>query len=376
MKFTKVGNEYEHYLAFIYHNIDKKGLLIHPTKLESAKLKIKEELYIICNKLTDIWGFRVYIGAENKGKDETALNINSHEKKLERLKELGYKVPKIRKKDEETHEYEYEESVGVLAMQKLYADNSLWPKDPRAGEAVKLLLEAAKIITFDRRYLRARLYKSQFFSNYNVAGSITGRRGSKKNLFGFGGNGQNFPARGRLSDIWKELIIARPGKLFFFVDQVSAEDWPVQALAENQVALQEMRQGINRHYRFASYIFGRSIDELKRGRKDRNSLLHEACEMEYYFGKKGRHANNYGMQPNRLNESLAAEGYSIPIDTCKHILKKVDEIDSNVKRIFHRYIQDCAYHNKLIKTPLGRERHVLGLRSGERNNAILNELYA
>src|SRR5215472_7689778 len=172
-KWTKVGCAYEHYLGYIYHQIDHRGLLINEPKLWKAKEQIKLELSDICNKLSTIWGFPVYIGAENRIKDEKALNLNSPEKKLERLKELGYKVPKVRKKDEETHEYEFEESAGQLAIQKLYADNSLWPTDPNAGEAIKLLLESAKIITFQRRYLNARLYRSQFFSNYNVAGSIT-----------------------------------------------------------------------------------------------------------------------------------------------------------------------------------------------------------
>lgn len=368
---TLITSSYEHQLGAAYHRIDNRGLQLDEAKLQIVRDQIEIEIKTHLNFLINLWGFPIYIGRENALDDARALNLNSPDKKLARLKELGYKVPKVRKKDEETHEYEMEDSVGELALQKLLADPSLWPS-PESGQGIKHLLEITELITFRKRYVNARLYKGQYFTNYNVAATVTGRRGSKKSIFGLGGNAQNFPARGRLSDLWYECIVARWGRIFFFVDQMQAEDWPVQALSENYNALTEMLSGINRHYKFASTIFGRTIDDLKRGRKSGDS----ACEMEYYLGKKGRHANNYGMQAQRLSEALAGEGYSIPKQTCILILDTINKVDPNVRGIFHQYIQKCLYDTRKLCTPLGRERQFFGLRQNDKNYALLNEAYA
>jgi hypothetical protein len=45
--------------------------------------------------------------------------------------------------------------------------------------------------------------------------------------------------------------------------------------------------------------------------------------------------------------------------------------------VFHKYIQEeLSKPTHLLRTPLGRERQFLGLRSGEKNYSILNEAYA
>lgn len=375
-----INSTYEHTLAYHFHNIDNRGLLIHNEKKEHARQQVEQELSSICSYLTTLWNIPVYVGRENEPSGG-GLNLNAAQKLLEHLKSFGYDVPKIRKKNEETDEYEMKDSAGELALVKLLADPTRWP-NPNSGEGIKKVLEGREIITFRNRYLNARLYRDTYYSNYNVAATLTGRRGSKKNIFGLGGNGQNFPSRGRLSDLWKECIIARPGRIFLFVDQMSAEDWPVQALSNNQTALEEMRRGVNRHYKFASQIFGCTVDDLKAARNNKDGLYtkeqQDTAEMQYYMGKKGRHANNYGMQPTRFSESLAAEGgFTVPVDACKNILSIIDRIDPNVKRVFHKYIQEeLAKPTHMLRTPLGRERQFLGLRSGEKNYSIFNEAYS
>lgn len=371
-----ITSSYEHKLGAAYHRIDNRGILLNTNKLVNIRKQVEIDLNDLCASLSTTWGFPVYIGTGNKISHSNALNLNSPSTVLERLTNLGYKVPKIRKKDKETDEYTMEESVNELALRTLYSDPSLWPNS-NAGEAIKKVLGGRELITFRNRYINAKLYKDQYFCNYNVAGSVTGRRGSKKNIFGFGGNAQNFPARGKLSDLWKECIIPRPGKIFFLVDQMQAEDWPVQALAENYTALTDMLNGVNRHYKFASAIFNRSIDDLKRGRKCLDDLnFHQQCEMEYSLGKRGRHANNYGMQAKRLSEILAGEGYSVPPSMCKMILETINRIDPNVKQVFHNYIQEQLFNSRKLQTPLGRERQFFGLRQNDKNYSLLNEAYS
>lgn len=382
-----INSTFEHALAYALHHIDNRGLLIDQNKLSIARQHAEDELKTNCAQISNIIGMPVYIGAENKpDKDTASLNLNAPAKVLDYLKNAGFNVPKIRKKNEDTDEYEMEDSVNKLALQILLSDPTRWPIGTQnnmpgmtGGDLVRLLLQTKETITFRNRYINVKLHNSVYYCNSNVAATVTGRRGTKKNIFGFGGNNQNFPARGRLSDSWKECIISRPNTLFFIVDQISAEDWPVQALAENHTALDEMRRGINRHYQFASNIFGISVADLKYLRSDKNPDLisRTDAEMKYYFGKKGRHSNNYGTQARRMSESLAAEGYTVPIPMCKNILDIIDRTDPNVKRIFHKYIQDeLSKSSHRLTTPLGRERQFFGLRSGEKNYSILNEAYA
>lgn len=377
-----INSTYEHQLAYCFHNIDMRGLLIDADKKEVARLQVEDEIQNTLTYLENLWNRPLYLGTGNKPQGKpNAVNLGAPAQKLQLLKDLGYDPPKIRKKNDETDEYEMKEGVGELVLVKLLADPSRWP-NPGAGEGIKKLLELAETTTFRTRYLNARLYRDVYYTNFNVAATVTGRRGSKKHIFGIGGNSQNFPSRGRLSDLWKSCIIARPGKIFFFVDQMSAEDWPVQALSENHTAIDEMLHGVNRHYKFASQIFGISVDDLKNCRDNVGGLYTESqiqeAEMKYYMGKKGRHANNYGMQPTRFSEALASEGgFTVPVESCKNILNIIDRIDPNVKRIFHHYIQEqLASREHKLQTPLGRERQFLGLRSGEKNYSILNEAYA
>jgi len=394
-----ITSSYEHELAYYFHQIDNRGLLLDHKKLVELKIACQKELKDNCAYLSSLWCIPVYIGKENDPDIPGSLNLNSKSKQLlPRLKDLGYQVPKVRQRDQESGEYEFKDSVNKLALQKLLSDPSLWPIsiNNAAGDGIKKLLETIEVITFRNRYINARLYNNTYFSNYGTASTVTGRRGSKKNIFGFGGNAQNFPARGRLSSLWKSCIISRPRKIFFFIDQMQAEDWPVQALSANYNALDDMRRGINRHYKFASLIFGIPVDDLKRIRGDHNHPQYLETEMQYNLGKRGRHANNYGMQPTRLSEILAAEGYSIPatsankkfkyisgmlsqqpeVLTTKWILETINTLDPNVKAIFHKYIQDeLSKSSHMLRTPLGRERQFFGLRSGEKNYNIFNEAF-
>lgn len=371
-----ITSSYEHKLALAYHSIDKRGLCIDLDALGQVRAKVQAELDNQCDWFSQHFGFPVYIGkAIGLSKGQRALNLNSPAKVLETFKDLGYKVPKIRVKIDETEDYEYKESVKELAMRRLMADPTLWPH-PQGGDAVKRYLDVKELITFRNRTVNARLrilpYGGIYYSSYNVAATVTGRRGSKKSIFGFGNNSQNIPARTSTSDDYRNCIIARPGKVFFFVDQKQAEDWPVQALAENYHALEEMKNGVNRHYKFASLIFNRSIDSLKAGRK-----AHEfEAELQYNLGKRGRHANNYGMRPTRLSETLTTEGYSVPVMTCEVILDKINKADPNVSGIFHPYIQKCIYNTRVLRTPLGRECQFFGVRQNDKNYAILNAAYA
>lgn len=378
----------------LYHSIECRGILVDTNKLALASAyvnaEIKDQLAIASNQ----WGKRLYVGAENsvtegmkvavregkldkeKAKLLVALqtpnefNIRSPEKFLEFLKDKGYKVPKVTKKDKEG-EWSQDESTSELALRQLIRENQF--KYPKGDEALIAVLNVRELLTLKSRYLNARLFpKSEgmvFLSSYNAgSGTLTGRRSSKKHIYGYGGNAQNIPKHSATARLFRECLVSRPGTIFLSVDQISAEDWPVSALANNTSAITELLSGTDRHTKLAASIFNIPINS-KTPTEWKESI-------ERYLGKKTRHANNYGMQAPRMHDSLMQEGKYFSVDLCKNLLERANAAEPSIKNVFHKYIETCLSQTRTLVTPFGRERQFLGLRPNAKNGNLLNEAYS
>jgi DNA polymerase I-like protein with 3'-5' exonuclease and polymerase domains len=357
----QVTSTYEHALACAYHRIDKRGMLFDEEHMADLRYKIQAHNSLLLDELSCLWGLQVYVGAENKpAKGTEALNVNASKQLLAFLKERGFKIPLIRRKDNETKEVTFEESVDELILRKIFAETN--------DQCIKRILEVREFNTLKIRYVDSRRYRGQFYSNYGVASTVTGRRSSRKHIFNLGGNAQTFPKHYELSKSFRRGIIARPGKLFFIVDQMSAEDWPVSALAGNTNALAELQQQKNRHLMLAQFMF--NLDLSTRTEKEWKDSI------ERYLGKKTRHANNYAMRGQTMSDSFAREGFAYTKSQCDILLGKVNEYDPSIKGVFHAYIKAQVLRTFMLRTPFGRERHFHGLRQGEPNHEILNEAYS
>lgn len=373
---NKITSSYLHQLQAIYYDIGERGICVDVPRLEAAKIKVKALIQEQLAIASDQWKIRVYIGAENSVKgDLNSVNLNStggEKSLLKKMQELGYKVPIIPKKNKDG-EYESKYSTGELALQKMLATNQF--QLPTGDPAIRAILRVRELGKLNSAYLNARLSKRGieyfFLSSYNVAGTLTGRRSSKKHAFRFGNNGQNFPSHSDIASIFRSCLRARSGNIFLMVDQIQAEDWPVSALSSNMEALNDLRTGVDRHSKLASAIFNTKIPPKTDMAWD--SRLHSQPR---YLGKKCRHASNYGMRGQRMSDSLAQEGISINKVTCDALLEKVAQIDPSVKGVFHKYVQEELSKCQLLKTPFGRERQFLGLRPNSDNNTIFNEAYS
>lgn len=363
-----ITSTYEHHLQYAYHQIDKRGLYMDAERLKKLRTNVAKQIKDDLKQLSDIWGCHVYIGKDNNDGSKGSINVNSSTKLLPFLKSKGYEIPKVKKKDAETREIEYKESVCEIAVRKIFSECGT---DLSLAQPIGILLDLQKLKTLKSRYIDARLFDNTFFSNYNVAGTTSGRRSCKKNPFGLGNNAQNLPKYTAnklvqaLFDEYRKCIIARPNHLLFFVDQMSAEDWPVSALSNNTKALEELRNQVDRHSNLASFIFNipigsRTSDEWK-------------SSIERQLGKKTRHAFNYRMQPRTMSELVAKEGFSISPQQCKLLLERIAVYDPSVKGVFHTYIQDTLFKEHKLVTPFGRERYFLGLRNESTNHSILSE---
>ena len=376
MQKNRISMEYLHALQAVYYQIDRRGIVVDKQRLRDASHYLDTDINRQCAIVSSIWNIPCYIGAANKpeAKLGSSINLNSSSgdnTPLAHLKRMGFTIPKTSGRDEDGN-YISKESLAELTLQKIYATNQF--NVPGGDPAIRALLRIRELGTLRARYINANLYRSGgfelFLTNYNCAGTVTGRRGSRKHSFGFGGNAQNFPKHGELAKIFRRCLVARPGKILLMVDQMQAEDWPTSALANNTEALDDLRSGIDRHRKLGCLIFDIPWDHYT------DSQWKESIER--FLGKKTRHANNYGMRGGTMSDSLAKEGYSLTPQQCTNILTKVNQVDPSVDGVFHKYIKDCLYANRTLRTPFGRERIFFGLRGGETgsNNKIFNEAYS
>lgn len=372
----RVTSYYEHALQASFYHIGNRGICVHPGRILEAKSIVAAEIsrnLEICSKQ---WGIKVYVGADQKPPEGvTSVNLNSTSGEaslLKTLQSLGYEVPKIPKKNAEG-EYESNYSTGELALQKMLSKNQF--NYPGGDPAIKAILKVRELGKLRSAYLNARLYSKEgcdyFLTNYNVAGTLTGRRSSRRHTFGFGNNAQNFPKHSDVASMYRRCLVARPGNILLMVDQISAEDWPVSALSQNHKALAELADTTDkygRHTRLASAIFGIPLDA--------RTPTEWKDSMERYLGKKSRHASNYGMTAPRMSDALAQEGYSFSIAQCEQLLNRVHMIDPTIESIFHKYIKDTISKTRMLQTPFGRERQFLGARPNDSNATLFKEAYA
>jgi hypothetical protein len=346
LKVLRVTSQYEHALACSYHRISKRGLFVNPTDLKDLDTYLCTEIQKNLDVMTQHWGVKCYMGKFGDKKGD--VNITAPKQFLQLLKDKGFKVPKSRQTDEETAE--------ALGLIRLFAETN----DP----AIQAKLNISKLNKVLTTSVRARLTdESLYLCQYSVHATETGRRGSKKHLFGFGNNSQNWPKYTEFGKGFRKCIQARPGKIFFAVDQKQAEDWIVVALSQNESAYHDMLQGVDRHKKTAAFLFGLPLDKVRK-------------YPERFLGKKFRHANNYKMGKQTASDSLAKDGFAIGAGECAHLLNKMNEFDPSIRGVFHAYIESCLSDTRMLVNPLGRERFFLGLRPKDHNSSIFGKAYA
>lgn len=359
--------DYEMPLARAFHSIDKCGISVDSSLLSELRTDITKEQDERC----------VAISTNLKGRAVTTSTVKAHAlaKALDidiknvlnlasvpQLKELLKNELKIKLKiDRHTKK----ETTGEESLNDAFASTG--------NPVLKDILRIRELNKILGTYVDAKLSKSVFYSCYSVTGTVTGRRASRKNFLGFGSNGQNQPKHSDLGERFQEIFIARPGRLFVYCDQASAEEWPVQGIIADvsgddsgiRALHESISSGISRHARLAAQLFGLPLDRVN----------NKEC-IEYYIGKKTRHAGTYDMRENTMASQMAAEGFVVETKFCKLFLEKFHEVEPNIRRVYHKYVQDELCKRHFLRTPLGRERTFHGLRPYGDNGKIFREGYA
>lgn len=376
----RVTNQYEHALQSVYYHIGNRGICVDTDRIAEAQAIVSAEIHRHLAIAANVWGCKVFIGAENnppedkvKGADFSgAVNLNATQGKyrlLDKLKNLGYTVPRVSAKNDDG-EWESKESTNELVLRKILQTNQF--NYPGGDPAVKAILKVREYSKLKESYLDALLFKRDglwlWLSNYNVAGTTSGRRSCRKHTFGYGGNSQTFPKHSDIAHIARRCYTARPGNVLLMVDQISAEDWPVSALSENHKALAELKAGVDRHTKLASELFNLPI--ASRTPKEWKE------SMERYLGKKTRHATNYDERAGMMSESLIKEGFFYPVPQCQVLLDRMGILDPNVKGIFHKWVKEQVSKKHILVTPFCRERQFLSARPNDENSSVFKEAYA
>lgn len=376
----RITNSYEHQLQAAYYHIGNRGICVDTDRIAEAQAIVSAEISRYLAIATQHWGCKIFIGAENappedkiKGGDFSgAANLNSSKGKyrfLDRLKDLGYTVPRVSAKNDDG-EWKSKESANELVLRKVLQANQF--NHPGGDPGIKAVLKVREYAKLKESYLDALLFKRDglwlWLSNYNVAGTTSGRRSCRKHTFGYGGNSQTFPKHSDIAHIARRCYTARPGNVLLMVDQISAEDWPVSALSENHKALAELKAGVDRHTKLASELFNLPIAS-KTPKEWKES-------MERYLGKKTRHATNYDERAGMMSESLIKEGFFYPVPQCQVLLDRMGILDPNVKQVFHRWVKEQVSKKHMLTTPFGRERQFLSARPNDENSSVFKEAYA
>lgn len=353
-------NDYEMPLARVFHEIDRRGVLVDQDRLTKFIQSIDVDLEKACQKIESEIGLKVVPKQPKGTKSVTGvLNLSS----VPQLKDVLKNRLKITLK---TNWKTKKESTGEEALNEAYAKTS--------NPVLKEILRVRELNKIKGTYAEATLLDSTLYTSYAVTGTVTGRRSSRETIFtsekghAIGTNVQNLPKQSELGKRFRECIVARPGKIFVSCDQVQAEDWIVCALiADNgggDKGLLELIQGVDRHKRLATQIFQKTEAECSKG------------TMFRFMGKKTRHAGNYGMKAPKMAVELAKEGFSLGVKYCETLLERFHAYEPEIRNSFQKFVEDRIRTTRTLGTPVGRDRYFFGLRPDADNSKIFKEAFS
>lgn len=191
----------------------------------------------------------------------------------------------------------------------------------------------------------------------NPAGTETGRLAGSGSFLQPSTNLLNMPKTEAAKDPMykvRRVFVPSEGMTLVEGDLSGAEAWIVAALTDDKPLIERMHsQDFKVHRWTAAYLFGKPEDEV--------------CEIDYFLGKKARHAGNYGMSWARLMQEVNAladeTGVSITAQEAKRLLEGIHKLHPGLQRWWKRVAQqleDKGYIESIFgfrRTFFGRRRH-------------------
>ena len=347
--------EHEKPLASNFFEIEKRGVAISSSGIRDLRQYIEKELTEHCDEIERSIGKKVIAGnKKGQATPKDTVNLSSPQQVINILESRGLKIPRNRESGNK--------SVGEEQLNDLFAATN--------DKLLKEILDVRELNKIKTTNVDAKLIDNVYYSVYIVGGTVGGRRASKQNPLGFGGNGQNIPKHSKLGKRFRKCLIARDGKIFVQCDQVAAEDWIINGIIADQTgddhAIKELQAGTDRHQKLASFIFGIPLDQCSR----------EAPTIYRYVGKRTRYAGSYGMGGDKFAAVLAKEGFSLPKEHCSFILGKFHDYDPGIKGVFQKYVERELTDTRMLRDLFGRERQFFGLHPFRDNSKVFRDAYS
>ena len=350
------ANDYEMPLARALFEVSQRGLLVSRSRLEEYKKYLGDQTKDCLDRASVALGGKAVVGTHWKGKEKDVIKIASPKSVIEALEILKIGIPKTR-----TASGWKDDTTGAEVLQRIFAKTG--------NEFVWQVIRHREIQRM-QGYANADLLDDVLYSTYKVTGTVSGRRSSSENFLGLGTNGQNLPKHSTMGMLYRRCLVARPGKVFVFCDQKGAEDWIVHGIIADAseglvtTGIDELQAGINRHRKLAALLFGKPEGEISKE------------SVEYFLGKKTRHAGNYGMRGETFSDSLATKGIHIPANLCDQFLDRFHKTEPQIRAIFQKYVEDELTTRHRLTTPIGRQRDFLSLRSYSDNSKVFRDAYS
>jgi len=195
--------------------------------------------------------------------------------------------------------------------------------------------------------------------SYNPVGTRYARLSSSSNIFGTGGNMQNWP-----HNLLNYLLPDRD-HVYYSFDLAQAENRIVAYVGRVTPMIQAFEQELDLHCLTAGLIFGKPSDEISR--EPGSSTLGNGTHSERDWGKKTNHGLNYDFGYKSFGLL-----YEIPERQAKFIVEKYHSIYPGVRNNFHAYIRKCLSENRTLTNLMGRRTLFLD----EWGDSLFKEAYS
>jgi DNA polymerase I-like protein with 3'-5' exonuclease and polymerase domains len=330
LKTRGMGRLFDDYImrfAPVIHEMCVRGLRLDPQALVLLKEKLGREKE----------SQERILKAEFDARLKREVNPRSPKQLKSALKELGLKIP-VQKGKEST------DKKALVKLRKKHPDEPVLPALIGLSATNKQL---SSYVDFEYDRQTGRVHYS-----LDGCGTETGRWAGYNSGWGEGFNPQTVPKTVR------NCFVADEGKLLIQVDLAQAESRYVAWEAPEPTLMQMLNEGRDVHKYVAGKIF-KKPEEI-------------VSKLERQLGKKSGHSANYSVGPRTFSESCLVEmNHYITENEARRIIEMYFETFPGIRRR-QENIRREVYAKRVLRTPIGRERHFYG----RMNDATFREAYA
>lgn len=229
-------------------------------------------------------------------------------------------------------------------------DNLAMKRLARKGfKAADLILEIRSRIKLASTYLNIEKLDDdgRLRCSYNPVGTRFSRLSSSENIFGKGGNQQNWPHE------IMDVMLPDEGYIYYAFDLAQAENRIVAYVGRITSMIQAFESGQDVHRLTAGLIFSKDPSEISDEKG--SSALGGGKHSERDWGKRSNHGLNYD-----FGYKAFALLYEIPEREAKFIVESYHSVYPGVRKGFHAYVKRSLRETRTLTNLLGRKTLFLG----------------